>query len=214
MREHTFDLASEDIEHLGEHGFFVREQFLTGDICRVLCRSIDRLARAGDLRAAGVGRAGGHRRDPSIRGDYITWLDETDGYPWDTVAERFEHLRVALNRMGYLGLSDCNIQIARYPGDGSGFDRHLDTHRHGADRRLTATVYLNPDWQPSDGGRLRIYPTDDDPVEVAPVAGRIVAFLSDEVEHEVLPTYTPRFALSSWYRGRAPNIVGTSTPRR
>lgn len=204
-----FDLRAADVERLGDQSYFIRDRFLPPDTCRVVRRSIEQMAREGDLRAGGVGRQPRTRRQSEIRGDYITWLDRTDGYPWDRVAERFEQLRMDLNRMGYLGLQEGDVQIARYPGDGSGFDRHLDVHRQLSDRRVTTTLYLNPDWEPADGGELRIYPPDapEQPVEVPPLGGRLVTFLSEEVEHEVLPTHAPRYALSCWYRGRAPDRV-------
>lgn len=202
----NFALKPPDVEKLGEQGYFIRDHFLARDTSRVVRRSVEQLVRKNTARFAGAGSARRHRRRPALCGDYITWLDRTDGgYPWDLVAERFEQLRVALNRMGYLGLRDHDVQIARYPGDGSGVDRHLDARRHGADRRITATVYLNPDWETTDGGQLRLYPpASDDPVDIAPLAGRLVAFLGDEVEHAVRPTHTPRSALSARYRGRTP----------
>jgi SM-20-related protein len=39
----------------------------------------------------------------------------------------------------------------------------------------------------------------DAAVDVAPVLGRLVVFLSAKVEHEVLPTWAPRLAVTAWY---------------
>ena len=48
-----------------------------------------------------------------------------------------------------------DAMMAIYPGGGARFANHIDnTTRDG--RRLTVLIYLNPDWDPSNGGALRI----------------------------------------------------------
>ena len=56
---------------------------------------------------------------------------------------------------------------------------------------MTLLLYFNPDWREADGGALRLHrggaagagpPYED----VLPVAGRLVAFFSRTVWHEVL----------------------------
>lgn len=199
----NFALQPLDVEQLGEKGYFVRNRCLAPDTCRVLRRTIDQMARATERH--GIDRERRHRRTAPGRGDYLTWLDRTDEYPWDLVAERFEQLRVDLNRMGYLGLREFDVRIARYSDDGSSVDRYVETPGPDSDRRVTATVYLNPGWEAPDGGELRLSPPSaGEPVDIAPIAGRLVAYRDDEVDREVLPTHAPRYGLSSWYRGRAP----------
>jgi len=102
---------------------------------------------------------------------------------------------------------------------------------HCTARVLSAVIYLSPaDWVPgasdgADGGSLRLYrpaaaaaehhrerptrPSDEDDldddvlVEVAPLCGRVVLFLSDlRCPHEVLPVLRPareRFSMITWY---------------
>jgi len=41
----------------------------------------------------------------------------------------------------------------------------------------------------------------DGPRDIEPVGGRLVVFLSDRVEHEVLPTSATRRAATAWFRG-------------
>jgi len=205
MEETSFDLTGTDLDRLADEAFFVRDSFLSHDICRILRREIEHRARAGGLEQAGTGRGQNYQQDHTIRGDYINWLDrDTGDYPWDLVLEQFEQLRVGLNRRGFLGLNDCEIQVARYPGDGSGYDRHLDAFAGDATRRVTAITYLNETWRPSDGGALRLYPEDGSTIDIEPVAGRLVVFLSKELEHGVRPAFAPRFAVTSWYRSSAP----------
>ena len=81
-------------------------------------------------------------------------------------------------------------------------------------RRLSAILYLTPEWKASDGGALRIfkpasdladpeYDGDDALVDVVPMAGRLVLFASDQrCPHEVLPVAAPdrtRYAVALWY---------------
>ena len=65
---------------------------------------------------------------------------------------------------------------------------------------MTAIFYPNPDWRPEHGGLLRLY-LKEGTVEVAPSLDRLVVFLSEQLEHEVLPTHAPRLALTAWYYG-------------
>jgi SM-20-related protein len=74
---------------------------------------------------------------------------------------------------------------------------------------VTAIYYANPGWRAEDGGALRLYvdgadgaaaSTDVAPVDVAPLLDRLLVFLSERVEHEVLPTRAPRWAVTAWFR--------------
>ena len=68
-------------------------------------------------------------------------------------------------------------------------------------------LYLNSAWSAEHGGALRLRPLAPSSlpaageagwVEVAPRLGSLVLFWSHRVEHEVLPSLAPRFALSLW----------------
>jgi SM-20-related protein len=39
-------------------------------------------------------------------------------------------------------------------------------------------------------------------VDVEPSLDRLVVFLSERIDHEVLPAFAPRLALTAWYYGR------------
>lgn len=90
-----------------------------------------------------------------------------------------------------------------------------------ADRCVTALVYLNEStWDEASGGHLRVYgipgAAGDVPTaatsgggaagaeqeetfrDFAPVAGRLILFRSDAIDHEVLPAFKQRWALSAW----------------
>ena len=55
-------------------------------------------------------------------------------------------------------------------------------------RRLTAILYLNPDWRPAHGGQLRLYPPFAPSVDVEPWHDRMVLFFSNRMLHRWVPT--------------------------
>lgn len=60
---------------------------------------------------------------------------------------------------------------------------------------------MNPAWRTEDGGQLRLFRPE--PREVEPVADRLVVFLSERLEHEVLEIHADRFAATAWFYSRA-----------
>ena len=114
-----------------------------------------------------------------------------------------------------------SVQIAVYPGDGhSGYPRHCDRgakclresagattagNKDPAQRILTFVYYLNPeDWDAKlDGGALRMYTAEATHVDVVPKFDRLVAFRSDLIEHEVMPSRRrERLAVTVWLYGK------------
>ena len=97
-------------------------------------------------------------------------------------------------------------QFACYAGAGGFYTRHYDNPRllkGGTDnlRRLTILLYLNQDWDETQlGGQLRLHVKTNDALDVtiAPKANRCVLFFADLIEHEVLPSYGNRLALTIW----------------
>lgn len=94
-----------------------------------------------------------------------------------------------------------DAMLAIYPGEGSRFANHID-NTTGDGRILTLLVYLNPDWDQSQGGALRVTGTDGNITDVYPIGGRLALFYSAKVAHEVLPTFGHRYAVTIWYYDR------------
>ena len=147
------------------------------------------------LRPAGTGAT--RARDSEVRGDVMAWLEPVG--PGAAVHAAFAALGTAATRELRLGRLDCEVQLAAY-AEGARYVRHRDALRGRPGRILTAILYLNPEWQPADGGELRIHPTAGPPRDIAPAGGRLVLFRSDLVEHEVLPAHRLRMAVTAWYR--------------
>ena len=193
---------NEEIQSLGERGWFTREDFLGQAEARAI--RAEALARvdAGRLRPAGIRRGADHSLDRATRGDLITWVEPGEGEPaLGRLCAAFSALGEALSAEAYLGLGRFDLQLACYPGGGEHYARHMDAFPGQSNRRVTAIYYLNPDWVPAHGGLLRLHP-EEGVVDVAPRLDSLVVFLSERIEHEVLPAHAPRLALTAWYYGR------------
>jgi SM-20-related protein len=194
------ELQDEEIEALGTQGFFTRAAFLGEE--RALAVHAEALVRvaAGSLRPAGIRQGADRAEGTSVRGDFISWVSPEPGSGMGLLWTAFEELGQVLSVGAYLGLGRFELQLAHYPGEGARYVRHRDAFPGQTNRRVTAILYANPDWRPEHGGLLRLY-LEAGTVEVAPTLDRLVVFLSEQLEHEVLPTYAPRLALTAWYYG-------------
>ena len=115
--------------------------------------------------------------------------------------DRLEELRLELNREATLGLFELELHYARYP-PGASYARHVDQALRTSQRQVSLVLYLNADWQPADGGVLRLHETDDRTFDIEPVGGRLVCFLTPGRVHEVLTARRERLSISGWFRGR------------
>merc|ERR1712008_153022 len=95
---------------------------------------------------------------------------------------------------------------------GAEYHCHKDSYDGQYNQRmLTVLLYLNPDWQPGDGGELRIFGTSQEDgkrtlkkgsyVDIAPQCGRLVMFRSRDVWHAVCEPREQRWALTLWVMG-------------
>lgn len=117
--------------------------------------------------------------------------------------EMIDSLRAALNKSLYIGVMDTECHYARYPV-GASYKTHLDRFGDHDLRVISLIFYLNERWQDDEGGELLIHHQTDNRVErVLPRCGTMVAFLSAQFPHEVLPATRPRLALTGWMRRRA-----------
>ncbi len=179
------------------------EEGLAADLSR---ESLDSW-REGVFRPAGVGRGGNLKIRGEVRSDHVMWLGDEGNSPCQTAyLDSLEEMRVALNRRLFLGLVDFDGHFAVYPPGGF-YKPHLDRHRGTQDRILSVILYLNPAWQPGDGGELRMRTTPGeqggDFITVEPRMGTLVCFLAGDFWHEVLPANKTRASVTGWFRGDA-----------
>ena len=104
----------------------------------------------------------------------------------------------------YSGHSSIKIQLNR----GGSFPFHLDSPGNAKDtRRLTFLLYLNPHYQPSQGGALILQPFLSTPIAIQPLFNRVVLFYSHHMLHRVGPVGEAegggRVCLTVWLHGRS-----------
>lgn len=145
---------------------------------------------------ARIGRGTDEQRNADIRRDRIFWLEPGAIPNWDSWADGLQNY---LNRRLFLGLVSFESHFAVYdPGDF--YRAHYDAFEGEANRVVSIVAYLNVDWDPADGGELLLHPDNRLPVRIVPSFGRLVAFMSEEVLHEVLPANRPRWSIAGWFR--------------
>jgi len=188
---------------LERNGYAVVDGFLDETTAAALAAECADLHARAMLQPAAIGRAGGRRTDPSVRGDRTHWFDP-DGLSAAQTRywSRMDMLRQSLNRTLLLGLEELEAHFALYP-PGAGYARHRDRFRDNDARVVSTVTYLNADWRKSEGGALRLYVGSGATVshrDILPVAGTLVVFLSADFEHEVLPAGRDRMSIAGWLR--------------
>ena len=204
------------------HGFCVMDNFLTQATILALANEITVLNDATQLHKAGTGRENAIV-NKHLRGDSIYWLHEADAsIAQQTYFKHMEVLRLSLNQHLYLGLFALESHLALYPM-GAGYKKHIDRFKarnlqqqpQQPLRQISCILYLNQHWLEKDGGHLRLYlnpkeansplnilQQDITQLDISPIGGRLVMFLSDTFYHEVLPTSKDRMSLTGWFLTR------------
>lgn len=209
---------AEIIMDVASDGYSIVDDFLPPSLVAELCQEAQNLLKSGAMRLAGTGKGGKALLDGNLRGDLIHWLGDTDSCNPDNIPARLaylqhmELLREEINQHFYLGLFDFECHFAIYP-PGKYYRKHLDQFRPSASpssaspqRQISCILYLNKQWHREDGGQLKIYlegENDTPYLEIEPIGGRLVTFLSSRFWHEVLPAKRERVSLTGWFRTRA-----------
>jgi SM-20-related protein len=198
------------ISALAEKGYVVIDQFLSETTVATLAKVASTKFSNHEMNQARTGKnAQAHTH---IRGDSIHWLDENS--PEQAVQEYFSamhHLKTSMNQQLFMGLAFLETHLAIYPV-GAVYQKHLDqfsvTQANQLNtRKVSSILYLNEDWQPENGGELRLYLNDAEWMDILPNAGRLVLFLSSDFWHEVLPANRERLSLTGWFRTREPQPI-------
>jgi len=195
------------VNALEKDGWCVVPGFLETPLWQAMAAEALEMHAQGGFRQAGIGRKQGFMVRPEIRNDRVLWLDPAS--PTQLQSDylvRMELLRQRINRELQLGLFGFESHYALYPA-GSFYRRHLDRFRGADHRTVSCILYLNDDWQPGDGGALRVYlpltGTSAVPLEthvdLLPEGGSLVVFLSAGFEHEVLPATRGRLSITGWF---------------
>jgi len=190
------------IDNLSDQGWTVIPQIFNDDLLDQLIKEEHDYWSQGTFIKARIGTGDQKELKPEIRSDRVLWLKPDDLSPaqqeyWNHIDE----LRVALNQELYVGAQYFEAHFAVYP-PGSFYKKHLDQFKQHKTRLISCILYLNRDWEASDGGSLRIYQGENDDlfIDVLPEFGTFVCFRSALVYHEVLPSKRERYSLTGWLR--------------
>ncbi|MEQ1876650.1 MAG: 2OG-Fe(II) oxygenase, partial [Bdellovibrionia bacterium] len=139
-------------------GYCIYPDFLSPSELLETRDDLDTIQKAHGFHRAGVGHGTTLQVHETVRRDEICWLDrenrnEVQARLWGKV----DRLQKELNSPPYyLGLDSFEGHYASYPSGGF-YRRHLDRSINESSRVVSFVVYLNIDWKPGDGGRLRIF---------------------------------------------------------
>lgn len=194
------------IDDLAARGWSLQSSFLSSDVTHELAAECRKRYAEGALAPAAIGRGEEQTVHEGIRGDHIHWLETGQADVCDAYLALIDELRQTLNRELFLGLEEFECHFALYP-PGAFYQTHLDRFRDDDSRCITAVLYLNPDWQPTDGGALRMHFTDGSSQDISPLAGELLMFLSADFPHEVLVTQAERLSLTGWFRRRPVDVL-------
>lgn len=198
-----FDAMCEAVAtDISEKNYAMIDGFLTESQVRGIISDIQFFLESDAFKQAGIGAAHQFQVKEEIRKDQILWIDPNHARP-DTqfFVQQIRYLMRFINRTCFLGLKDVEMHYAVYES-GAFYKRHLDQFKVSDHRRLTFICYLNEGWALSDGGCLRMHLKNTDgkeiPFDIAPLAGRLVCFRSDVIEHEVLVCHRQRCSITGW----------------
>jgi SM-20-related protein len=182
---------------LADKGYAVVDQFLSVDEVNAILNLEEFETGFDHFKKAGVGKNQALQINESIRGDYIHWVDKSSAAPpLKLYLDRLNDLIGFLNQNLFLSLKDYEVHLTTYP-PGTFYKRHLDQFNRDDHRKLSVICYLNHSWKETEGGQLRMY-LQDKAVDLFPIAGRLICFRSDQIEHEVLEASRARLSLTGW----------------
>jgi len=193
--------------NLTAYGFSIHTNALPDGLSQRLW-DLQQSLPAAKYQKAGVGRNSDFTVDAIIRKDQLSWIDDATlaGAEWLLWAAT---LQAYLNAHLFLGLFSFESHFARYTV-GDFYQKHQDAFAGQRNRVLSIVTYLNRDWVSADAGELILFTGTDGnvPITVCPQFGTLVAFLSEEIPHEVLATSRDRFSIAGWFRVNVPNETG------
>jgi SM-20-related protein len=189
------------LDDLTEKGYGIIDGFLNTEEVNKLNRYLDQIIQDGHLQKAGIGQAGDFRIKKQVRGDFISWFNETEQVEEERLfLSKIKTLIEIFNRELFAGIRDTETHFAIYP-PGTFYRRHLDRFQSDFHRILTYICYLNGEWAGKDGGELGLYILEngyESLKKISPQGGRLVIFRSHLVEHEVFQTNRERRSITGW----------------
>src|SRR5690554_1070403 len=187
----------EQMDLLAQQDYVIIDDFLTSEQLAIAHHFFDQKKAEDAFKKAAIGASGNSKVIQEIRGDYTYWIEREKDKELASIFDVLDEVKAILNRMLFLSIADYEFHLAHYP-KGSFYKKHLDQFDGRNNRMVSVIIYLNKGWKDGDGGELRIYPEDQDPIDIAPIENRCIMFRSDTLYHEVLTSNTSRKSITGW----------------
>ena len=189
------------IDDLCNKGYAICENFLPAETIFSLASEAKQRQANGELVAAKTGK-NSKVLNQEIRGDATLWLEESDSNTSiQAYFSQMHALKKAINQTLFMNLHELETHFAIYPIGGA-YQKHLDQFANSENtRQISSILYLNENWQADDGGELRLY-LNKNYIDILPMSGKLVLFLSAKFWHEVRPAKRHRISLTGWLHTR------------
>ncbi len=134
-----------------------------------------------------------------IRNDFVSWIDIQSCVSAEiNWLSYLSQISQELSHFFRISLNSVETHYAFYP-IGHFYHRHSDQKKVKNQRFFSLVLYLNHQWQESDGGHLVGYRNQEIIFKIKPTFADIILFKSD-IEHEVLMSHRDRFSVAAWFR--------------
>lgn len=188
-------------DQIVENGIFIKDDFLHPDCIPTLDQWFTELEAKDLLKQAKIGNTLTLNENKLIRNDKIYWIENFPA-TLSEITSFLDLFKETMNKNLFLSLKRYEMHLSQYD-TGSFYKKHLDQSTQNKNRILTVIIYLNKNWQSTDGGLLSVYSgTDSEKIlfQVNPTFGKLVVFRSDLFPHEVMVANKKRRALTGWFR--------------
>ncbi|MGX5201238.1 2OG-Fe(II) oxygenase [Aliikangiella sp. IMCC44632] len=192
------DLANKIVDDIGLRGYSITEAALPKCLAMALYQEIK---SSSDFSLAAVGRENSHQIQLETRSDRTLWIEGSTPAQ-QTWLSWSASLQSVLNRQLFLGLFSFESHFAHYPV-GAYYKTHVDAFKGGNTRKLSLIAYLNPVWEAHWGGELELQLNAQKKIKILPSFATLVAFLSEDFPHQVLPASQSRYSVAGWFRVNA-----------
>ena len=189
------------IDELAIKGYAIADGFLSISEAATLRGEVMQRYAEGELSRARTGSGPNIRIVENVRGDHIQWVEPSNlDFPY--FFERVTAVMDLIRTTCFVPVHYSEMHFAVYPV-GAYYKRHLDVFAAHKSRKISMVCYL-----PEYGGQLRMYLPDETGAEshldIDPIAGRLVVFRSELMEHEVLPALRERCSITGWFSDTDP----------
>jgi len=189
------------IQGLIDNEYGCCDDFILPEIVAGLYANVQHLNETESLKPSGFGNKLDFKKDSAVRGDKINWIEEETTNQFEmSYLTKIEKFILYLNKTCFTAIKSYESHYSSYEKN-SFYKRHLDQFKNEKGRKYSIVLYLNKDWKITDGGLLSLYPKMKEQIDISPLGGRMVLFRSDEMEHEVNPSFTrERNSIAGWLK--------------